>query len=255
LIYTLDCTKGIAFASLSRPNVRSTQILILQIAILTVALGSVGLAAIHFPYPSPLIKPLLPPNLRWPTSQVKEWVESGNADDSFLEFFSRDPDRKIPPGDNIVSASDGVIQEIVRLDDIAHFVVGLSFWDVHIVRAPVSGTVIDIEQVGFSFLRDPDPARVKQAVLLRGKAAPVQQIVTLETSLGEVKVRLVTSYWASRIKLWVQIGQYLNKGDKIGRILLGSTVISEFPGETQFSVRRGQRVTAGETLIAERRIP
>jgi phosphatidylserine decarboxylase len=235
--------------------VRSTQILILQIAILTVALGSVGLAAIHFPYPSPLIKPLLPPNLRWPTSQVKEWVESGNPDGSFLEFFSRDPDRKIPPGDNIVSASDGVVQEMVKLDEKAHFVVGLSFWDVHVVRAPVSGTVTNIEQEGFIFLRDPAPDRLKQAIFLRGKAAPVQQIVTLKTTLGEVKVRLITSYWASRIKLWVQIGQHLEKGDRLGRILLGSTVVSEFPGETQFSVRRGQRVIAGETLISERRIP
>jgi phosphatidylserine decarboxylase len=70
-----------------------------------------------------------------------------------------------------------------------------------------------------------------------------------------VKVRLITSYWASRIKLWVQIGQHLEKGDKLGRILLGSTVVSEFPGETQFLVRPGQRVIAGETLISERGIP
>ena len=31
---------------------------------------------INFPYPSPLIKPFLPPKLRWPTAQVERSVRS-----------------------------------------------------------------------------------------------------------------------------------------------------------------------------------
>jgi hypothetical protein len=34
-------------------------------------------------------------------------------------------------------------------------------------------------------------------------------------------------------------------------MLLGSTVAVEFPGEMKFAVRPRQRVTAGETVIAD----
>jgi phosphatidylserine decarboxylase len=77
----------------------------------------------------------------------------------------------------------------------------------------------------------------------------VQEVVTLRTDNGEVKVRLVTSYWASRIKVWTHPGQHLDKGQRIGRILLGSTVIVELPGKVALAVKKDERVVAGETLI------
>ena len=230
---------------------KNGKILVVQIAILIASVSSVASWAAAFPFPSAIVKPLLPPKLRWPSEQVAEWVESGDFSGEFLRYFARDPDRKIPDGDNLVSPADGVVEDIFTHAGTTYFVVGLSFWDVHVVRTPIAGTVTGIEEEGLHLDRrlHSSPAEM---VMLRGKAAPVQQVVTLKTALGETKIHLITSYWASRLKVWVHVGQKLEKGERIGRILLGSTVAAEFPGGTKFAVRQDQRVVAGETIISRK---
>src|SRR5688572_31628947 len=90
----------------------SKSTLLAQSGILAIAFVAAVQWALHFPYPSPLIKPLLPSQLRWPEAQIKQWVEAGNYDGGYLEYFARDPERTIPAGNNIVSPADGVIQNI-----------------------------------------------------------------------------------------------------------------------------------------------
>ena len=109
-----------------------------------------------------------------------------------------------------VSPADGVIKDIITRDGIAYFIVGLSFWDVHVVRTPVAGVVKSIEQEGFTFFRN--SSETEKEVYLQGKTGPVQQIVTLATDYGEVKVRLITSYWASRLKVWISRRRPAAKG-------------------------------------------
>ena len=228
-------------------RLRLNPTLLLQIGILAFCLIAVGLFAVNFPFPSPLIKPFLPPKLRWPATQISQWAEAQSFDADYFKFFMRDPDRLVPPGDNLVSASDGVIKEIIFKDNITYLVIGLSFWDVHVIRTPVTGVVKDVEQQGLTFYRNASES--KGQVYLNGKDAPVQQIVTLDTTYGVIKVRLITSYVADRLKVWVHGGQKVEKGLRIGRILLGSTVVVEFPGKVHLSVIPGQRVVAGETII------
>ena len=55
--------------------------------------------------------------------------------------------------------------------------------------------------------RDADPQYFEDMIFLDGKIAPVQMVITLDTEYGKVKVRLITSYWASRLKVAVRIGQ------------------------------------------------
>jgi phosphatidylserine decarboxylase len=125
--------------------------------------------------------------------------------------------------------------------------VGLSFWDVHVVRTPVEGVVKSVTEEGLTVYRN--SSETEDQAYLRGRAAPVQAIVTLDTGYGEVKVRLITSYWASRLKVWVHDGDHVKKGDRIGRILLGSSVVAEFQGNIAFDVKPEQRVVGGETII------
>ncbi len=231
-----------------RPNIR---ILFVQLVILAICALAVVLLVINFPFPSPLVKPFLPPKVRWPTAQIESWVEQGKFGGDYLAFFARDPDRTIPSGANLVSPSDGVVKNFEFHDGITYLVVGLSFWDVHVVRTPVAGMVKDVEVEGTYLQRDVAENQLEQTIFLRGKVAPVQQIVTLETNLGELKVRLITSYWASRLKVWVHPGEHLDKGQRIGRILLGSTVVAELPGQFSLSVRKGERVVGGETIILQ----
>jgi phosphatidylserine decarboxylase len=124
----------------------------------------------------------------------------------------------------------------------------LSFWDVHVVRAPVAGVVKNIEREGLTIYRE---SETENQAYLDGKDGPVQEIVTIASDHGDIKVRLITSYFASRLKVSVHVGDRLKKGARIGRILLGSSVVVEFPGEVQLSVRPGAVVVGGETVILE----
>ena len=226
-------------------------ILAIQLAILIASLSVVVLEVWNFPYPSQLAHPFLSPKERWPEDQVKNWVESGVFEPAFVKFFMRDPDRTIPPGNNLVSPADGVIKEIVVSETKTYFVVGLSFWDVHVVRTPVAGTVTSVEEEGEVIFRD--ASETVNLAFLREKASPVQKVVTIRTDDGvEYKVRLITSWWASRLKVSARVGQRLSKGARVGRILLGSSVVIDAPNSDVFAVKVGARVVAGETVICER---
>ena len=223
------------------------RVLVLQLGIVAFCLVALTELITTFPFPSPLVQPLLPPKLRWPAAEVAAWVESQNYDPGFLEFFYRDPERIVPPGQNLVAPADGLLRDVIYKNDLTYLVVALSFWDVHVVRTPVAGVVKDITSEGYTLYRY--SSEVKDQAYLEGKAGPVQQVLTLDTDYGEVRVRLITSYWASRLKVWVHVGDRLEKGQRIGRILLGSSVVAEFPGHVEFAVPVQERVVGGETII------
>jgi phosphatidylserine decarboxylase len=229
---------------------REHRVLFLQIAVLTVCLTAVGQLVLNFPYPSPLIKPLLPPKLRWPVGEIIGWTEAKNYEPGFIEFFQRDPDRTVPAGASLVSPSDGVIKDIVFENGITYLIVGLSFWDVHVVRTPVAGVVRSVEKEGGLTL-SPHSNETENQIFLKGKDSPVQEIVTIDSDRGEIKVRLITSYFARRLIVSVHPGDRLEKGARIGRILLGSSVVVEMPGQVRLSVQPSHTVKGGETVIWE----
>ena len=223
-------------------------VLLLQLALLALALTALAGLAWRWPYPSPLVGPLLPPRRRWPTELVKEWVESQGFAPAFVGFFNRDPERTVPPGDAPVAPADGVVKDIIEKDGKSWFVVGLSFWDVHVVRTPVAGRVTGVEVEGVAFFRDRSESHAM--AWLDGKAGPVQAVISLETAMGPLELRLITSWSASRLKVSAITGQDLARGQRVGRIQLGSTVVIDFPGTPTFKVAKGERVVAGETVIA-----
>lgn len=226
------------------------RLLLAQLGILAVCVWSLVELAVNFPYPAPLIRPFLPPHLRWPTGQIEGWVDTESFPASFLEYFGRDPERRIPPGANLVAPADGVIGPVLHRDGISYLIVNMSFWDVHVIRAPAAGTVTGVEEEGVRLVRHPKTAEQKAAnIYARGKDAPVQKIISFKTGNGEIKVRMITSYWASRLKVWVERGQQVKKGERIGRILLGSTTVLEVPGNITFAVTPGQHVKGGETIV------
>lgn len=219
-----------------------------QSLILVICLVLIGLQVARFPFPSPAIAPLLGPRDRWPTEMVMAFIESETPPKSFLEFFNRDPERTVPPGGNLVAPADGVIKRIVRRPEQTHFVVGLSFWDVHVVRTPVAGRVLKVEEEGVAIFRE--RSETDADAYLDGKLGPVQKVIWIETDDGLFKLRLITSWWASRLKVSAYPGKALAKGERVGRILLGSSVVVDTPPDVEFRLQAGERVIAGETIIA-----
>ncbi|MGH8145772.1 MAG: phosphatidylserine decarboxylase [Rhodanobacteraceae bacterium] len=222
-------------------------ILILQIAVLCLLAAAVALAAFYFPYPSPLARRWLPPRKRWPEMQIRGWLKKGKYQRAFLGHFYSDPERVAPPGNGLIAPADGLVTSADERDGIRYLVIALSFWDMHVQRSPVAGRVVSVESHGDGFM----DGEGREFAFLRAKTCPVQKRLVIATAAGLVAVRLITSVAARRIEIWVGEGEEIERGQRVGRILLGSTVVLELPATTKLLVRTGDRVWAGETEVAE----
>ena len=163
-----------------------------------------------------------------------------------LNFF-RDPDRKVPEGDNIIIApADGKVTTVTTINDpdvgeksklISIF---LNVFDVHANRVPISGKVISVNHKEGQFV-----------TAFRHDAVDVnEQTTTLfDTSLGAVKVKQIAGLIARRILCYAKGGEKMNKGDRLGFIMFGSRTDVIFPPSVNVLVKEGQRVVGTETII------
>jgi phosphatidylserine decarboxylase len=222
-------------------------VLVLQIVILCLLAGALVLWAIYFPYPSPLVRRWLTPRKRWPESQIRMWLQRGEFQRAFLRHFYSDPERSAPSGTSMLAPADGLVTSADVRGDVRYLVIALSFWDMHVQRSPLAGRVLSVESQGDGFM----DGEGRDFAFLREKTCPVQKRIVLATDAGQVAVRLITSIAARRIETWVKDGEVIERGQRIGRILLGSTVVLELPAATKLLVRTGDRVWAGETPVAE----
>jgi len=163
----------------------------------------------------------------------------------FLLFF-RDPERKV--GDGVVAVADGKIREIkkIRDEDLGDCTVISTFmnvYNVHVNRMPIDGTVNDVVHISGSHI----PAFKKES------ERNERVILKLETAIGMVKVIQIAGTLARRIVPYVQKGDKLKKGDRIGIIRLGSRVDIYLPSKKvkHLIVKTNDRIKAGESTIAE----
>lgn len=228
-------------------GMHNEMILVLQIVILCLLVVAVAIGALYFPYPSPLVRRWLPPRKRWPEKQIRTWLQRGEYQRAFLRHFYSDPERIAPPDTSLIAPADGLVTSADVRGDVRYLVIALSFWDMHVQRSPVSGAVLSVESHGDDFM----DGEGRQFAFLREKSCPVQKRVVIASVSGQVAVRLITSLAARRIETWVREGEGVERGQRIGRILLGSTVVLELPAATKLLVRVGDRVWAGQTSVAE----
>ena len=222
-------------------------VLVLQIVILCLLIASIVVWAIYFPYPSPLIRRWLAPRKRWPEAQIRMWLQRGEFQRAFLRHFYSDPERVAPPGSSMLAPADGLVTSTDVRGEVRYLVIALSFWDMHVQRSPAAGKVLSVESHGDDFM----DGEGREFSFLREKSCPVQKRLVIESGGEQVAVRLITSIAARRIETWVREGEAIERGQRIGRILLGSTVVLELPAATKLLVRPGDRVWAGQTAVAE----
>ena len=178
----------------------------------------------------------------------------------FLQFF-RDPTRIPPAKDNIIVApadgrhSTGKIDKIetVTADDflmdeilengekgivISTF---MSPLDVHVNRAPVSGKIVSTKYFEGKFRLAQRPVSTVNE----------RNIIVIDTEYGKIGVIQVAGFIARRIVQYVQVGDVVNIGDKLGMIKLGSRVELIIPEKNfEVMVDIGSRPKAGETIMA-----
>jgi phosphatidylserine decarboxylase len=171
---------------------------------------------------------------------------------AYMALFFRDPerdcDREEPPADVVLSPADGMVmvagepQEGVAPEgDWQQVSVFLSVVDVHVNRSPYRGEVVESSYRRGSFL-----------AAYRAESAHRNERSELWLRDGErtVVVRQLVGALARRIVTRTGVGQRLATGERFGLMKFGSRMDVFLPPECTLTVRKGQRVRGGETVIA-----
>lgn len=220
-------------------------ILAAQLVVLGALAVTLVLLIRHWPYPSPLIRPLLSPLQRWPEAQIRGWLSNQAFHPRYLAFFDRDPERHSPDDETLVAPADGLVTGTDCRAGIRYIVIALSFWDMHVQRSPCAGVVTSVDRLGATYM----DGEGRDFAFLRDKRCPVQTRIVIDTPTGPIAVRQITSLAARRIETWIATGEPIERGQRIGRIRLGSTVVLEVAESLTCLVHSGLRVRAGETPL------
>lgn len=163
----------------------------------------------------------------------------------FVAYFFRDPERRAPADDVlVVSPADGKVLGVGPADRPSdmRIAIFLSIFDVHVQRAPLAGSVR---------WRKRDKGSFKAAWREDAGKRNARVSLGMITERGPIVVRQIAGLAARRIVTYPQPGDRLAKGDRIGLIRFGSRVELDVPEGWAVSVRTGDRVRAGETVVAQ----
>lgn len=146
-------------------------------------------------------------------------------------FFNRNPVRKITSGNNFVAPADGVVEKIEK--DSRGYIkiqIFIGLGDVHYQRSPFFGSIVNI-------------------INITGDSSCNK--IELSTIFGNTIIERWSGILARTVRTSVKVGDVVNKGDIIGRILLGSHCSITIPKSLKVKVYEGDHLLAGETIIAE----
>jgi len=171
---------------------------------------------------------------------------------SFVIYFFRDPDRCPPPeADAILSGADGRVMSVSYQKEKDHLKtvcvrvsVFLNLFDVHVNRSPLSGKSVFI---GYF------PG--KKLFAFREKSSEVNQhnTILIEGTRTKCLVVQIVGPFARRVVYWLNPdhAEDVKSGDRIGMMKFGSRMDVYLPAtDVKVLVKRGDRVRAGETVIA-----
>ena len=181
------------------------------------------------------------------------FIAFGLAGAAFMAFFFRDPERTAPEGEGLfISGADGIVNsiEVMREDvflkcDAVRITVFLNLHDVHINRTPMAGTV---ELVAYA------PGKFLEAWRENASFENGRSTIGIRGEKTNCLIRQIVGLVARRVVTNVGEGEVLAKGQRIGLMKFGSRLDVFFPvAEVEVTVQKGQRVRAGETIIAKLR--
>jgi len=185
--------------------------------------------------------------LAWPLVGVTAWVAA----------FFRDPIRSVPQGQGvIVSPADGLVTMIQQVEPpfelggdgglppgpCMRVSIFMSVFDVHINRAPISGTIARVVYIAGKFLN----ASLDKA----SEENERQHFLMVGPDGTMVGFTQIAGLVARRIVPFVKTGDAVTVGTRIGLIRFGSRVDVYLPVGAAPRVTLGQRAIAGETILA-----
>ena len=166
-----------------------------------------------------------------------------------LQFF-RDPPRSVPADPGLVCApADGRIVMIEKTENpfanrpALKISVFMNVFNVHSNRAPVDGEVIDVNYYRGGFFN---------AALDKASLENERNVLQLRMDDGgELTCVQIAGLVARRILCYVKPGDRLVKGERFGFIRFGSRVDLYLTPQARARVTVGDKVYAGETVLAE----
>lgn len=175
---------------------------------------------------------------------------------AWMVYFFRDPPRVTPEGAGIVvSPADGEVQAITKRRPPPEMELGdtpltcisvfLNVFDVHVNRTPVPGVLIKLAY---------HPGKFLNAALDKASEENERQSFKIETVDGDVfGLVQIAGLVARRIVGFVEEGDQLHAGERVGLIRFGSRCDVYLPDGFTPLVAKGQRAIAGETVLADGR--
>ena len=171
----------------------------------------------------------------------------------FTLWFFRNPERKTPKNSNyIISSADGRVclidnaipPEEVELgsNQMLRICVFMNVFNVHINRSPVEGKIDNIIYKRGSFLN----ASLDKASEKNERSS----MIISNTNGVQIIVVQIAGLIARRILSFVSDNQYLTQGERYGLIRFGSRVDIYMPLNASINCKVGDKVTAGESVLA-----
>ena len=168
-------------------------------------------------------------------------------------IFFRDPERPLDPDPDVVyAAADGFVSDVEEADepwipggDALRISTFLSIHNVHVNRSPVEGSVTKMEEIAGKFV---------PAFLGGSKDQNHQNRIVIDGPKGRAVVVQIAGMVARKISRWIEAGERIAAGQRIGLIHFGSRTDVLLPtGSADPLVRPGDRVRAGVTPLARYR--
>lgn len=165
---------------------------------------------------------------------------------SFVFSFFRDPDRLIPAeAGAVVSPADGRVVVVTEEENAGRpgqrVSIFLAIWNVHVNRAPASGTIARM---------DYRPGKFLAAMRERASFENEQNVFTLSTASGEMVFKQIAGLIARRVVSWKKQGEQVVRGERIGLVRFGSRVDVWLPKGAEILVKVGENVKGGASVIA-----
>jgi phosphatidylserine decarboxylase len=162
----------------------------------------------------------------------------------FCVYFFRDPEREIPDGPVAVSPADGKVVSVRELEGGRSRVsIFLNIFDVHVNRVPIGGRIASVEyQRGRFLLAHQEKASLQNE----------QNTLTIESQDAVVVIKQIAGLVARRIVCNKNVGDRVEKGERFGLIKFGSRMDMFLGPEWSVTVRPGDRVKGGSSIVARR---
>lgn len=167
-----------------------------------------------------------------------------------LQFFRNPPRHTVLNEQHVISPADGKVVVIEEVEEPEYFngkrlqiSVFMSPFNVHVNRNPVSGIV--------SYFKY-HPGKYLVAWHPKSSTENERTTTVIKTkSEQEVLFRQIAGALAKRICWYVKEGQPVQQGGEMGFIKFGSRVDIYLPLDAKVNVQLNQKVSGGETVLAE----